>query len=584
MRGAWLKTQLCCLVLFTPVLSMAAPDTHLSISEPITQYVWDEAYKPFVDPQNTYGTQFLTSDYNAFWPDPTSVLRADLYLNPDSAYAKSMLDIVYFPDSESSTSTPKKNRPPIAEYSLHWPVMVHNYYLFTGNEEHVRALAVDILPEVTQYFEDRMTQRGLLRSPATWPASLRAGIDYPSMAKTEDAITNAFYYRAIVACEALYRDLGMDATEWRTKAHALKTVYHEAFAHDNQRLFVDSVDSQNISVTTNALALCFGLTPPSAHSTTIELIRKYGMSCAPSMVPYVVEACFIGQEPRLAIDLLSFMHDFNQNPEPLYLIPQYVLGMYPESAGWSTVGITPRVPSYMESASLRIPVPTGRVSIDYVSSNGMNVTVPLESRVIVDSVEGMNVMVKKYKSHSNETTLTPEQQATLNQANRVGWAGDEPMLWVDVDTQMLRIIEGDRILYQARCASASNGVGAQKNSLQTPLGWHSIHQKLGDDAPWGQVFRSRRATPEIWLPGKDTTEDLVLTRVILLTGEEPDVNQGGNVDSLERHIYIHGTNDEARIGMPSSHGCIRMTNDDVIDLYTLVEPAMKVLITASDAQ
>ena len=119
------------------------------------------------------------------------------------------------------------------------------------------------------------------------------------------------------------------------------------------------------------------------------------------------------------------------------------------------------------------------------------------------------------------------------------------------------------------------------DSLKTPLGWHSIVKKIGDDAPWGQVFRSRRPTREIWQRGEDTTEDMVLSRVLLLTGEEPGLNKGGNVDSFARNIYIHGTNDEARIGTPSSHGCVRMLNDDVIEMYRVIEEGMKVLITGT---
>ena len=258
-----------------------------------------------------------------------------------------------------------------------------------------------------------------------------------------------------------------------------------------------------------------------------------------------------------------------------------MFGVYPDAPGWSTVGISPRIPRYIESGTLRIPILFGKVSINYVASAGLQVTIPIESRAVVDSTEGMNVVVKKYKSHSNEDTLSPEQLAILKQANRVAWTGDDTLVWVDIDTQMLRVIQGDTILYQARCASSAKGIGSTKNSMKTPLGWHSIQQKLGGDAPWGQVFRSRVATPEIWLPGKDTTEDLVLSRVILLTGEEPGLNKGGQVDSLSRHIYIHGTNDEARIGIPSSHGCIRLTNDDVIDVYDMLEPGMMVLLTAN---
>jgi len=582
MRCTLFIVTLFCMVLLTPKQVQAQSKIHIALSDPIAQYVWSEAYKPFINPQNTYAKQFLSKDYNSFWPDPTTAFRANLFLDPTNTFSIDMLNIVYFKESSSASTQKKKKRTSIAEYSLHWPVLLYEYYMYSGDEGVTRKMATEILPEVMEYFKDRMTRRGLLRSPAIWPESLRLGIDFSSMAKTEDAITNAFYYRALVASEFLYRQLGLDATEWRTKAHDLKSEYHKAFGQDSRRLFVDSIDTTNTSITTNALAICFGLTPESAYPETIELIRRYGIKCAPSMIPYVVEACFIAGESQLAIDLLSFMHDYKQNPSPLYLFPQYIFGATPESAGWTTVGITPRVPHYITSGELRIALPDGKLSLDYVATQGLHVTVPLESRVLVETLEGMNIVVKKYKSHTQEDTLTNEHLATLALSNREEWSGDATMIWVDVDTQMLRIINGNSILYHARCASATNGVGATMNSMRTPLGWHSVHSKLGDKAPWGQVFRSRIPTDEIWLPGKDTTEDLVLTRVILLTGEEPGFNQGGNVDSLSRYIYIHGTNDEAKIGTPSSHGCIRMTNDDVIDAYQYIEPGMKVLITASN--
>lgn len=582
MRVMRFTSLIYCLVLFTPMFSVAETNVRVELSEPIAQYVWDTTYAAHDNPDNKYSKQFLKDSYEAFWPDPTPATRALLYRDPGSEYIRSLLGITYLSGaSQKDHSRTIKSRD-ITQYSLHWPVMLEQYFQFTGDDAYVRDVAKEILPKVMGHFEKLESKRGLLRSPSTWPKSLRTGIDYSSMKNSEDALTNAFYYRALVASSTLYQALGLDASPWREKAHAVKAAYHQAFGKDRQRLFVDAATSNSASISTNALAICFGLTPESAYPSTIELIRKSGMNCAPSMVPYVIEACFIAQESQLAIDLLSFMHDFNQNPEALYLFPKYIFGVYPETPGWNTVGIAPRIPYQIKAGTLQVPIPSGKLSVDYLISAGMSVTIPLECRAIVDSVEGMNIVVKKYKSHSNEETLTSEDRALLKKFNWADWAGTHAAIWVDIDTQMLRVIQGDTILYQARCASAEKGVGSKSGSLKTPLGWHSIHGKLGDNADWGQVFRSRVPTDEIWTSGQDTTEDLVLSRVILLTGEEPGLNQGGSIDSLKRHIYIHGTNDEARIGIPSSHGCIRMTNDDVIDVYTILEPGMKVLITASD--
>jgi hypothetical protein len=180
--------------------------------------------------------------------------------------------------------------------------------------------------------------------------------------------------------------------------------------------------------------------------------------------------------------------------------------------------------------------------------------------------------------------LTDEQAAYLES---FGWrehAGDAIAMWVSVDEQMFRIVRGRDILFETRCATAANGTGSEWNSLKTPLGWHHVVQKLGAGAPWGQVFRSRQATHDVWRPGDSVTEDLVLTRVLVLTGDEPGKNKGGNVDSLMRGIYVHGTNAEERIGTPSSHGCVRLRNDDVIRAFEIVPDASPLLITEHAAE
>ena len=176
--------------------------------------------------------------------------------------------------------------------------------------------------------------------------------------------------------------------------------------------------------------------------------------------------------------------------------------------------------------------------------------------------------------------LEPAHWTMLKEA---GWAervAGRTAIWISIDEQRLRIIEGETVVFEAPCATAAEGVGSEMDSLKTPRGWHSIAKKIGGNAPWGQVFRARRPTGEVWRASGDTQEDLVLTRIIVLGGAEPGKNKGGSVDSEARHIYIHGTNDEARIGTPSSHGCIRLTNDDIIVCYGKVDEGSPVLITA----
>jgi hypothetical protein len=173
-------------------------------------------------------------------------------------------------------------------------------------------------------------------------------------------------------------------------------------------------------------------------------------------------------------------------------------------------------------------------------------------------------------------------KASWNLLSSMGWGervGDGLGIWVSIGEQKLRVIRGSAIVAETRCSTAAKGPGSRADSFQTPLGWHSVAEKFGDDAPWGQVFRDKHATKEIWKRGEPVKEDLVLTRMLTLRGEEPGRNKGGDVDSFDRNIYIHGTNDEEKIGTPASHGCVRLTNDDVIALHKMIPLNTPMLIT-----
>jgi len=175
--------------------------------------------------------------------------------------------------------------------------------------------------------------------------------------------------------------------------------------------------------------------------------------------------------------------------------------------------------------------------------------------------------------------LTTKQQQQLDAAGWDGRVGAGMGVWVSIADQMLRIVEKGVVVWEAPCSTAAKGPGSKAHSFQTPLGWHSVAKKIGDGKPWGQVFREKRATRKVWRAGEPVKEDLVLTRLLALTGEEPGKNKGGNVDSYARGIYIHGTNDEIRIGQPVSHGCVRLRNDDVIAAYDRIPAGAFVLIT-----
>ncbi len=131
-------------------------------------------------------------------------------------------------------------------------------------------------------------------------------------------------------------------------------------------------------------------------------------------------------------------------------------------------------------------------------------------------------------------------------------------------------------------SSAANGVGCEKNSGCTPLGPHIIRAKIGGQQVLNTVFVGRRPTGEICTPelmAEFPNRDWILTRILWLSGSEVGKNRLGNVDTMQRYIYIHGTPDSVTLGAPGSHGCIRMRNTDIVELFDLVEAGTQVLIT-----
>ena len=151
------------------------------------------------------------------------------------------------------------------------------------------------------------------------------------------------------------------------------------------------------------------------------------------------------------------------------------------------------------------------------------------------------------------------------------------VLVVDVERQRLSLLEGgaETTIYPVSTAAA--GIGGEDGSYRTPPGWHRIHARIGAGAPPGTVFESRVPTGEVWT-GAPRADDLILTRILTLEGLEEGVNRGAGHDSLARYIYIHGTNHEDTLGRPGSHGCMRMDNGDVIDLFERVREGDSVVI------
>ena len=136
--------------------------------------------------------------------------------------------------------------------------------------------------------------------------------------------------------------------------------------------------------------------------------------------------------------------------------------------------------------------------------------------------------------------------------------------------QRLCLRDGAAIRLEFAVSSAARGGGEQNGSFCTPRGRHKVRAKIGAGAAPGTVFAGRRPTGEIYAPelgASFSQRDWILTRILWLSGLEPGRNRLGNVDTMRRYIYIHGTPDETRLGHPGSHGCIRMNNADIIELF-----------------
>jgi len=157
----------------------------------------------------------------------------------------------------------------------------------------------------------------------------------------------------------------------------------------------------------------------------------------------------------------------------------------------------------------------------------------------------------------------------------------ERWLRIDLAAQQLQVLDGDRTAASFAVSTSAKGAGERSASEQTPRGAHEVRALIGDGAPCGAVFVARQATGEICTPelrAAHPERDWILSRVIWLSGLEEGRNRGGDVDTYERYIYIHGTPDEELVGEARSHGCIRMRNADVITLFAMVEIGTRVWI------
>lgn len=149
---------------------------------------------------------------------------------------------------------------------------------------------------------------------------------------------------------------------------------------------------------------------------------------------------------------------------------------------------------------------------------------------------------------------------------------------IDIARQQLKF--GDKVY---AISTSKHGAGEKNGSFCTPRGGHIVRAKIGTGQPLNAVFVRRRPTGEIWTPelyAKYPGRDWILTRILWLSGCERGFNRLGEVDTMRRYIYLHGTHDLAGVGKPGSIGCIRMRGADIVELFDLVPPYTPVDISA----
>jgi len=503
----------------------------------------------------------------------------------------------------------------IAEYSLLWPLMLANYYRYTGDRYFVQKMAADGFPELFGYFKNYESADGLLSGLTEkwvlvdWPANLRDDYDYEYAKTRENTVLNAYYYASLSTAGKLCKEFNLElqAQEYLSKAEQVRNVFNRKNYDPEKRLYIDAPGSSHASLHANALPLAFGMVPEDKRSHILDFIRQKRLSCGPLIAPFVIEACYEHGAAGLGFDLLtstdehswvemlrsgattcmevwgpeqkwntSWCHPWSSSP--IFLIAERLVGITPHEPGWKSIKFSPHVPQNLTAFSLKMPFPFGFISVNYDSTNGFILRVPPGFPVVTEPSLSIPVLIQEELQQAVRT-LT-EWEADL--LKKYGWqerVGTKLAVWVSVEEQKLRLINDQWVLWETPCSTAAAGTGNRLNSNQTPIGWHSVCSKAGEGEPWGRVFRAGKPTCEVWQPGQSVVEDLVLTRVLFLTGEESGKNKGGDVDTYRRQIYIHGTNGEELIGTPASHGCIRLRNSDAITAYSRIPTGTLVLIT-----
>lgn len=202
-----------------------------------------------------------------------------------------------------------------------------------------------------------------------------------------------------------------------------------------------------------------------------------------------------------------------------------------------------------------------------------------KSTKVVEPVVEVPIEIEKPKIEPSNETIANFLSEYLNLKYKD--KNFEKYMYVSVKHQRLYLIVNDSTIRKYPISTAEKGIGSKMNSYKTPPGLHTVSRKIGDNVPLGGLFQSRMYTGrqvKILTEKKKADGDYVTTRILWLQGEEPGLNKGRSVDSYNRYIYIHGTAEEGYLGQPASHGCIRMKNTDVVELFDMVDEGTPILI------
>ena len=152
------------------------------------------------------------------------------------------------------------------------------------------------------------------------------------------------------------------------------------------------------------------------------------------------------------------------------------------------------------------------------------------------------------------------------------------MIFVNSSNQTLYLFKEDNLIFESKVSTSKYGMGCKMNSYKTPTGLHSISSMIGKGLPAGTLFRNRKPTEKIIKKMPLDNSDYITSRILRLNGLEEGKNKGGDVDSYNRYIYIHGTPHCNTLGSKQSQGCIRMSDSAIVKLFDLVNQETLVLI------